>query len=129
MTTTHKVQYVAPELKAFAQQLKEAGFEAYAPILFDKWVTWLYFVKNDKIGYVELGQRGFSFTSSHKPCRQCGTGFAVGEGGVPLPTVEMAEVTVNTVAPHWAQHDLPHVKKWANWAEFHRSSRIKYIQV
>ena len=111
MTTTHKVQYVAPEMEAFAQQLKEAGFEVYAPLLFDKWVTWLYFVKNDKIGYVELGQQCFRVTSSHKPCLQCGSGFAVGEGCVPLPTVEMAEVTVNTVAPHWGQHSLPHVKK------------------
>ena len=100
------------QLSEFVKELKDKGYKVYAP---ENLTTYCHFVKDDKIGYVEAGDYGFNFSTVHKPCTECGTGFQV-HREITHPTLEMAKDCM-VVAPHWA-YDRRAVKKYKNWQDY-----------
>ena len=102
------------QLLEFTEKLKNKGFKVYAP---KEITTYCHFVKYDKIGYVESGDYGFNFSTVHKPCSECGTGFGM-ERETHNPTVEMAFDCL-VEYPAWASNADRHaVKKYRNWEEY-----------
>ena len=102
------------QLLEFVGELKSHGFKVYAS---ENLTTYCHFVKGDKIGYVERGDFGFNFSTVHKPCTECGTGFGM-ERETYNPKVQMAEDCL-LLAPHWASNrDLQAVKKYKNWEDY-----------
>jgi hypothetical protein len=98
----------------FIKVLKQGGFRVFAPA---KLTTYCHIVKDDKIGYVEYSNGGFKFSTVHKPCRQCGTGFSM-HREVYSPTLDMANDTL-AFAPYWASStDRQAIKKYKNWEEY-----------
>ncbi len=102
------------QLLEFVKELKAKGFKVYAPA---KITTYCHFVKDDQIGYLERGEYGFNFSSVHKPCHECGTGYQI-HREINRPTVEMAEDCL-VLAPHWAwSKDVLATKKYKNWEDY-----------
>lgn len=79
MTNTTATQITkVPELDIFARELKEAGFTVIASKGYSDLPTWLHFFKDGKMGYVQKSYfHGFDFSTTHKPCKDFGTGFSV----------------------------------------------------
>jgi len=108
------------ELNEYAQLLLNNGFTIIAP---KEASTYFNFAKDNKIGYCQYDRfRGITFTSVHKPCKECGTGFGMEDDRdkelMPL-TVNSALATINMVAPNWATNSQAQaVKKYKNVAEF-----------
>lgn len=113
------------QLLDFASELKSSGFKVYAPV---NTTTYCHFVKNDKIGYVEAGDWGFNFTTVHKPCRECGTGFSMYRDVI--PNVSMADDCL-ILAPYWASHyNYKAVVKYKNWEDYTSHNNWQaYIEV
>ncbi len=108
------VETYRDELLEFAEELKSKGYRVYAPA---DVTTYCNFVKDDKIGYVERGDYGFNFSTVHKPCRECGTGYSM-HREIVNPTVEMAQDCL-VLAPHWAwSKDVKAIRKYKNWEEY-----------
>ena len=108
-----KTETKRAELLEFAKELKGAGYKVYSPV---NTTTWCHFVKDDKIGYVDYGGWGFNFSSVHRPCRECGTGFGIHRNVT--PTVAMAEDCL-IFAPSWASGiDRQAIKKYKNWEDY-----------
>ena len=100
--------------KEFIEELKSNGYKVYSP---SETATYCYFVKGDKIGYLENGCGGMHFGSVHKPCSECGTGFGI-HREIHSPTIEMAEDCLS-LAPHWASvRDRQSVKKYKSWEDY-----------
>lgn len=89
----------------YANLLLNNGFDLLIPKS-PETSNYLHFSKNDKIGYCQLSYNkwGVYFSSVHKPCRECGTGFGFDDSytGVENPTIEDAEKTF-IIYPHWAE--------------------------
>ena len=105
----------------FVQTLKENGFKVYTACT-DEDVSWAHFVKNNKVGYMQLSYwGGLTFSTCHKPCRNFGTGFGLydyNKSGNINPTIEDAEKAF-MIAPHWARpNDVAAVKKYSGWEEY-----------
>jgi hypothetical protein len=102
------------KLLEFAQVLKNNGFKVYAP---EKYTTYCNFVKDDKIGYCEVNDWGsFNFSTVHKACRECGTGYSMHREV--CPEVKMAEDCF-VMAPDWANsQDFKAIRKYKNWEEY-----------
>ena len=50
----------------------------YVDIPDKKKITYIHFTKNNKIGYAQVDRfNGISFSTVHKPCQECGTGFQI----------------------------------------------------
>lgn len=107
-------------LNEYAQLLLNNGFTIIAP---KDASTYYHFSKDNKIGYVQDDRfRGCTFTSVHKPCRECGTGFGVEDDRdnelLPL-NVDSALTTINMFAPNWATaSQVNAVKKYKDIADF-----------
>lgn len=72
----------------------------YAVYMRNEADSWCYYTDDKRIGYAQHDQfRGFSVTTVHKPCRACGTGFAMGDA--PSLNAEMLKGAFIT-APNWA---------------------------
>lgn len=88
----------------FANLLLNNGFDLIVPEKKDHY-NYFTFSKDGKIGYCQLAHNkwGISFSSVHKPCRECGTGFGFDDSytGVENPTIEDALKTF-VVYPQWA---------------------------
>jgi hypothetical protein len=113
--------------KAFIILLIAAGFEVYTNDHRAK-IRWYYFVRDNKIGYFQENDYvGFSFTSVHNPCRECGTGFRI-RGEVDNPTISLAEETANMFC--WPGYENV-VKKYSGWEEFTRKTygSNKFIKI
>lgn len=109
-----KTEIKREQLMEFIEKLKAGGFQVYAP---RNMTTYAHFVKDDKIGYVERGDYGFNFSTVHKPCRECGTGYSI-HRDVSYPTIEMAKDSL-VMAPHWASFtDVQAIKKYKNWEDY-----------
>ena len=111
------------QLLEFAKELKDEGYKVYAPVGI---TTYLHFVKDGKIGYVERGDYGFNFSTVHKPSQQSGTGFSI-HREVYSPTVAMAKDSLVS-APDWASSaDRKAVKKYENWGDYTSYPQNKII--
>lgn len=99
----YMVSKECPELLIYIEELKRAGFKVYVPKLF---TTYCYIVKDNKVGYIEHGDRGFNFSTVHKPNLRCGTGYSVGRK-ITKPVIANALKT-HVYAPSWASwEDMP----------------------
>jgi hypothetical protein len=98
----------------FINRLKDAGFKVYAPA---KISTYCNFVKDDKIGYVEVNDWGsFNFSTVHKPCHECGSGYSMYREV--YPEIKIA-YDCFVLAPQWANSsDVKAIKKYKNWADY-----------
>jgi hypothetical protein len=108
------------ELNEYAQLLLDNGFTIIAP---KEPSTYYHFEKDNKIGYCQYDRlRGVTFTSVHKPCRECGTGFGLEDdrnNQLLSLSVDSALATINCFAPGWASMtDLKAVVKYKDIAEF-----------
>lgn len=112
-------------LVEFIQELKNAGFTIYSADD-KKTISWCYFVKGENFGYMQFDDfTGFSFSTSHKPNRKCGTGFRV-HAEITEPTIKhCTDCFVNI--PY-----RPDVEKYKNWDEYINSSHgsiLKYRKI
>lgn len=109
-----------PELNEYAELLRNNGFTIIAP---KEISTYYHFEKDNKFGYCQYDHfRGVTFTTVHKPCGECGTGFGMEDDRdnelLPL-SVETALQTTNTFAPHWASSsDVKAIRKYTDIADF-----------
>lgn len=115
------------ELEQFAQELKKAGFTVMVSAKHP--FKWLFFALGDNIGEVSAGNFfGFNFGTVHKPCRECGTGFQIGEREGPL-TIGTAKEAALTFAPNWAgSNDRAAVVKYSSVQEFINHSSNKWAE-
>lgn len=114
-------------LQSVADMIKAAGMKVYI----SNWSnssanpTYFHFTDGDKIGYCQESPYfgGIQFSTVHKPCRECGTGFGLSDDKAGLdakfnPSIENAKRAF-IHAPNWATRtDYEAVKKYANWDEF-----------
>jgi hypothetical protein len=108
-----KTETKESQLLEFAHLLINNGFQVYIP---SSGKTYCHFVKNNRIGYVEAGDWGFNFGTTHKPNGQCGTGFSIHHDTI--PNVQMAEDCL-ILAPVWASNtDIQAIVKYKDWAEY-----------
>lgn len=93
-------------IRAVIDQLKERGFDVYGP---EQLTTYVWFTDGSNIGYVQYsGMRGTAYSTVHKPCRECGTGFQA----------ENAQEALG-FAPRWASAaDIKAVHKYQDIEEF-----------
>ena len=105
------------ELNKFAQLLRDNGFTIIAP---KENSTYFHFAINDYIGYVQDNRfEGYIFSTVHKPCKECGTGFRSIDPDWSNLTVENAIHTAQLIAPQWAKKiDREAVKKYKDVADF-----------
>lgn len=109
------------ELNDFAALLLANGYSLIVSELSDnKLPSWFHFSKDNKIGYVQYEKyRGARFSTVHKPCRECGTGFSLQE------YLEYTELTLENAesafmfAPVWAkQAEVNKVVKYSGPEEY-----------
>lgn len=88
----------------------------------------------DELGYMRLGDFGFglNLSTTHKPCKECGTGFGLYNG-----TNSLSEITKQNIeecfmiAPEWATRtQRASVKKWTftermKWDQHFRESIVE----
>lgn len=103
------------ELNKFAELLLANGFQ----LIVSKTrstvkPSYFHFAKDNKIGYVQYGSFGFfTFSTVHKPCRECGTGYRIGKESETL-TIDLAYSAL-VFAPSWANSkDLQAIRKYAS---------------
>lgn len=86
--------------------IKAQGFQVFGP---EKLTTYVYFTDGVRIGYAQDNNiGGVRYSTVHKPCTQCGTGFAAQD-------VQSALAH----APHWATSgDRSAVRKYKDFEEF-----------
>lgn len=103
------------ELNEYAQLLLDNGFTVIAA---GKTSSWFHFSKDNKIGYVQY-QRigGATFSTVHKPCKECGTGYRVSEDYADLNIINAESALC--FAPHWAKRiDTKAIVKYKDVADF-----------
>lgn len=95
----------------YADYLTGNGLFVYFPA---KPTTYFYFTDGINIGYCQYDRyAGFSFSSEHQPCKQCGTGFVVSEH-IGEPKVYHALESFHR--PQWA--NCYTIKKYKDFGEF-----------
>jgi hypothetical protein len=115
-----KKQVKMKTMSEFIIELKESGFKVYTSDKKEN-PSYIHFVKDDKIGYCQNSDFGmWSFSTVHKPCRECGTGFNVVDR-IEYPTIKLAESCLVNI-PQWAAHDRKYsngvVKKYKDWNDY-----------
>ena len=84
-TALTKKQQQVNDLTEYANLLQQNGFTVIVSKKHP--FEWIYFEKDGKIGTVSPGNfYGLNFSSVHKPCRECGTGFST-DREVTEPTI------------------------------------------
>lgn len=111
-------------MNEFINELKQNGFKVYTSDTKEE-VSYINFVKDNKIGYCQISQWGqYSFSTVHKPCREAGTGFNVYDE-TEEPTVYKA-MECFVIAPKWAvnrkrygvnSHESP-IEKYNSWEDY-----------
>ena len=130
-TTTENVSpFKNDAIRAFADMLKENGFDIY---IYDNKTgnRDFKFTKDGKIGYCSVDtdyrdDNRLRFSTVHKPNRQTGTGYGLQmpHEGIVNPTIKDAEQAF-IFAPHWATStDLKSIVKYANMDEFLKKEAI-----
>lgn len=84
--------------------------------------TWFYYTDGKNIAYAQFSSREpSSLTTTHKPSRQVGTGFAYTERHQHIDGKAMQGALLCT-APNWATHsERTNVVKWKDWNDFHKN--------
>jgi len=123
-TTTHIAKDEA--LNDFAALLLDNGFTIIAP---KEGCTYFHFSKDGKIGYVQQNYYGgYTFSTVHKPCRECGTGFRFSDTDFDDLTLENAINCANCVAPNWArQSDRNAVRKYESLDIFIHATPFNHV--
>jgi len=108
-------QKTATNLIEFTQLLKDNGFSVIAPAKYDEWI---YFFKDGNFGTVSKDRiHGFDFSTVHKPCRECGTGYRVTDNFAEL-TIENANKSL-CHHPNWAKPSgVKAIRKYSTIDEF-----------
>jgi len=110
-------------LQDVADMLKEAGMDIYI----SNWRTdfgkpsYFHFVEGNNIGYCQYDDLcGIKFSTVHKPCKECGTGFGCQGMYEVIPSITVEEARrAFIIAPHWARsNDVAAVKKYSGWEEY-----------
>lgn len=99
----------------YCKVVKELGYRVF--ICSDTWYNYAYIVnEKDELGYMQLGDFGFgvNLSTSHKPCKECGTGFGLYNGTKSLSKITKQDVEkCFIIAPEWATRSQREaVKKW-----------------
>ena len=105
-------------LHDFVTELKKNGFDVYTSSK-DNGYSYCFFVKDDKIGYVESDYFfGLNFSTVHKPCQAFGTGFGLNRA-VTEPKIENA-LQCFMVCPDTYRNykGVETIKKYSDWAEY-----------
>ena len=119
---TIETQIFKNELLAqFANFAKDNGMQVY----WTKWQhttekpTYFHFTDGVNIGYCQLDYfGGVKFSTIHKPCKECGTGFGLNKNGIYEPKIDDFKGAF-IVAPNWANClDVKAVKKYRDWHEY-----------
>jgi len=114
----------------FVQTLKDNGFKVFTSST--EQPTWAHYVKDNKIGYMQLDYfGGLTFSTVHKPCAKFGTGFRLDERGKYNPTLKDAEQGF-IIAPQWARGNLSDIKKydsWNNYLSYPTNQILKYREL
>lgn len=129
MTTTNQTNETFSDqlLTEMADKLKVSGYKVY----YSNWSyspnekkTYFHFTDGTRIGYCQVEYfGGLSFSTVHKPCRQCGTGFSANEDRIFEPSVKAAEKAF-IIAPSWAsQSDRGAVVKYKSWEEYTQKNK------
>lgn len=125
---------ISTELQKLIDLLSRHGFKIYAPIERRETAktTYLFFVKDNKIGYVQDNRYGgLSFSTRHKLNSRTGTGFQVGDG-LTKGLLAAAEECF-AIAPQWAgSKDRQSVVKYDSWEDYISdpvNNIIKYREV
>lgn len=119
--TTQQQTFKTETLDKLAQELKANGLRIFYSE--DKyWRTYFYFTDGTNIGYVQDGYfgHGVRFTTVHKPCKECGTGFGLQNWNEAIdePTIKDANKAFIT-APSWAKKAyIKAVKKYNDIDDF-----------
>jgi hypothetical protein len=113
-------------LNDYAALLLDNGFTIIAP---QKASTYFYFSKDGKIGYVQANRfEGYTFSTVHKPCKECGTGFGFADPSYDTLTVETATDYANCFAPDWArQSDWKAVRKYESLDAFIHATPFSHV--
>jgi hypothetical protein len=128
-TTVFKSQLVADT----ADMIKAAGLKVYVSLWSSSTSkpTYFYFTDGENIGYCQEGYfGGIMFSTVHKPCRECGTGYRLTDDpGTYQPTIEDAKQAF-IMFPKWAKHkDRAAVKKYSTWAEYAtKNNSCEYLE-
>jgi len=117
-------------LTDMADKLKVEGMQVfYSPYNDNRLSTYFFFTDGENIGYCQSGYfGGLRFSTVHKPCRECGTGFGLTDDpGLFEPTIQDAKQAF-IIAPNWASSkDRQAVRKYKNWDEYTSSSINKIL--
>lgn len=126
MNTLANKPVVAENFEDFAQLLKDNGFTVLVSANCELPHTWMFFYKDGKFGHVSKERlSGYHFSTVHKPCRECGTGFRIGEDDEPL-TIENANNSL-AHAPHWAfPSQIKAIQKYTSLEDFINSTHNKW---
>lgn len=122
---TQKQQQIS-ELLKFANELKNNGFIVLIPNR-DQESSWIKFFKDGYFGSIECDRfGGFNFSTVHKPCKECGTGYGI-EQNTNL-TIENANKCL-IKAPKWATFpDVRAIKQYKNVEDFINSTHNKWAK-
>lgn len=122
-------------LQNTADMIKAAGMRVFI----SKWShnetkpTYFHFTDGENIGYCQEGHfGGISFSTVHRPCKECGTGYGLtdfNDPGIYEPTIKDAkQAFIN--APSWARPtERAAVIKYKNWEEYtQRNTMPEYLE-
>lgn len=114
-------------LLKFAKELNDNGFDVYTSK--KKNPIYLYFVKDNNIGYVERSPFGYNFETVHKPNKLCGTHFSIARECVE-PTIELAKMCF-VVKPSWARKYKNPIKykSWDDYLSHPINKILEYVKI
>ena len=126
----NRLQETRQELHALAVELKAQGMRSY-------WMeeirsrTWILVGHDTGCANIEFDYfRGFNLSTSHKPNRQCGTGFSYLRevGSISASDVQNA---ISCIAPSWASRaDYEAVSKYQSVDDYiERQTILDYVEV
>lgn len=82
-----------------------------------KSITYIHFVKDNQIGYAQADRfSGITFSTVHKPCTSCGTGFRVGGTSYNADNIPIEQYEKAFHAPSWANSYT--FQKYSSWDSF-----------
>jgi hypothetical protein len=90
-------------------------------------ISYIYFVKDNKIGYCQTSYGLLKFSTVHKACKQAGTGYIVLSEVAPTLDVD---VCFEIVPSGFKHSDAQFIKKYKDFDEYQDiQSWTKYIQI
>ena len=104
---------------------KKMGYKVYKNIDAE---TYIFIVSNDgKVGYVQEGPGGLSYSTCHKPNRESGSGFQIERN-----TLEVSEEIINrtfALGPYWATSKMLQGVVKETWKQHVKRSTLEYVEV